>query len=81
VGTLSDTIEAAVEAERHGIIRVVSHRSGETCDAFLSHLAVGLRSKFIKAGVVGGERVAKANEMLRIYQNDKGLQLQEVEMD
>ncbi|MEM2238619.1 MAG: hypothetical protein QXR26_08560 [Candidatus Caldarchaeum sp.] len=81
VGTLSDTIEAAVEAERHGIIRVVSHRSGETCDAFLSHLAVGLRSKFIKAGVVGGERVAKANELLRIYHSDSGLQLQEVEMD
>lgn len=67
VGTISDTIEAAREAERHGIVQVVSHRSGETCDHFLAHLAVGLGSKFIKAGVVGGERVAKANELLRIW--------------
>jgi len=67
VGTLSDTVKAAVEAEKNGIVRVVSHRSGETCDSFLSHLAVGLGGKFIKAGVVGGERVAKANELIRIW--------------
>ncbi|MCX8201369.1 MAG: phosphopyruvate hydratase [Candidatus Caldarchaeum sp.] len=67
VGTITDTVEAAVEAERRGIVRVVSHRSGETCDDFLSHLAVGLGGKFIKAGVAGGERVAKANELLRIW--------------
>ncbi|MEM0439991.1 MAG: enolase C-terminal domain-like protein [Candidatus Caldarchaeum sp.] len=67
VGTISDTVNAAKEAEKHGIIRVVSHRSGETCDDFLAHLAVGLGGKFIKAGVVGGERMAKANELLRIW--------------
>ncbi len=67
VGTITDTIEAAVEAERYGISRVISHRSGETCDTFLSHLAVGLGGKFIKAGVIGGERVAKINELLRIW--------------
>jgi enolase len=67
VGTLSDTVAAAVEAERNRIVRVVSHRSGETCDGFLTHLAVGLGATFIKAGVFGGERVAKANELVRIY--------------
>ncbi|MEM0443209.1 MAG: enolase C-terminal domain-like protein [Candidatus Caldarchaeum sp.] len=72
VGCLSDTLEAAAEAERRGIVRVVSHRSGETCDAFLAHLAVGLGGKFIKAGVVGGERVAKANELLRIWRRHRG---------
>jgi enolase len=56
-----------VEAERNRIVRVVSHRSGETCDGFLTHLAVGLGATFIKAGVLGGERVAKANELVRIY--------------
>ncbi|MCS6768869.1 MAG: hypothetical protein NZ570_00315 [Candidatus Caldarchaeum sp.] len=71
VGCITDTVEAAVEAERHGIVRVVSHRSGETCDAFLSHLAVGLGGRFIKAGVVGGERVAKANEILRIWRKHR----------
>ncbi|MEM1946878.1 MAG: enolase C-terminal domain-like protein [Candidatus Caldarchaeum sp.] len=81
VGTVSDTIKAAVEAERHGIVRVVSHRSGETCDSFLSHLAIGLGGKFIKAGVVGGERVAKLNELLRIHQTDGSLHLQEVDLD
>ena len=79
VGTISDTVAAAVEAERNSIVRVVSHRSGETCDGFLAHLAVGLGATFIKAGVLGGERVAKANELVRIYgQHGESLLLAEV---
>lgn len=81
VGTITDTVEAAKEAEKRGIVRVVSHRSGETCDSFLTHLAIGLGGKFIKAGVAGGERVAKANELLRIWYKAGGsISLQEADM-
>ena len=68
VGTLSDTFAAVKEAEKNNIVKVVSHRSGETCSGFLSHLAVGLGADLIKSGVVGGERIAKANELLRIWE-------------
>ncbi|HIQ29303.1 MAG TPA: phosphopyruvate hydratase [Candidatus Caldiarchaeum subterraneum] len=71
VGTLTDTFAAAREAERSNIVKVVSHRSGETCSVFLSHLAVGLGAELIKSGVVGGERIAKANELLRIWEGEK----------
>jgi len=53
-------------AKSEGYLPVASHRSGETCDTYLSHLAVGFGCPIIKAGVVGGERVAKVNELLRI---------------
>ncbi|MGC8675891.1 MAG: phosphopyruvate hydratase [Candidatus Micrarchaeia archaeon] len=66
VGTLSDVIETAELAHKHGISTVVSHRSGETTDAFMAHLGVALGSEFIKCGVLGGERIAKINELARI---------------
>ncbi len=72
VGTLTDTFAAVKEAERNNIVKVVSHRSGETCSGFLSHLAVGLGAELIKSGVVGGERIAKANELLRIWEASDG---------
>ena len=54
-------------AERHGWATMVSHRSGETNDASIAHLAVGAGADQIKAGAPGrGERVAKYNELLRI---------------
>jgi len=66
VGTLTDAWEAIKLARSHGYVTIVSHRSGETTDVKISHLAVGLRSPIIKCGVVGGGRVAKINELLRI---------------
>ncbi|MEM0455292.1 MAG: enolase, partial [Nitrososphaerota archaeon] len=45
---------------------VISHRSGETTDAYLSHFAVGTWCRLIKCGLIGGERMAKLNELLRI---------------
>jgi enolase len=45
---------------------VMSHRSGETTDATISHLAVGFGCEIIKSGTVGGERISKLNELLRI---------------
>ncbi|MEM4315356.1 MAG: enolase C-terminal domain-like protein [Nitrososphaerota archaeon] len=73
VGTLTTTLEAAREADRLNVVKVFSHRSGETCDPVLSHIAVGAGANLIKSGVVGGERVAKANELLRIWERSDGI--------
>ncbi|MCX8162743.1 MAG: enolase [Candidatus Bathyarchaeota archaeon] len=66
VGTLSDTIATVEYAHENLYTTIFSHRSGETESAVLSHLAVGLRCPFVKLGVVGGERIAKVNELIRI---------------
>jgi enolase len=66
VGTLSDTFKTAKEAESQGYTTITSHRSGETCEPLISHLAVALNSPIIKCGVLGGERVSKVNELIRI---------------
>ncbi len=65
VGTITDTIEFVKLAKRHNIVCVMSHRSGETEEIILSHLAVGLGCDFFKLGI-GGERAVKINEILRI---------------
>ncbi|MEM2727136.1 MAG: phosphopyruvate hydratase [Archaeoglobaceae archaeon] len=66
IGTLTDTFRAVKMAKDHGYSIVVSHRSGETEDNYLAHLAVAFNAKLIKTGVVGGERISKLNEMVRI---------------
>ncbi len=67
IGTVTETIEAIKIAKNSGWKVVVSHRSGETEDTFISHLAVGLLVGQIKAGAPQrGERIAKYNELLRI---------------
>jgi len=66
VGTLTDTFEAVRLAHRHGMETVMSHRSGETNDDTIAHLATALGCIFLKCGVVGGERTAKLNELIRI---------------
>jgi len=54
-------------AESKGYTSMVSHRSGETEDSFISHLVVGTSSGQIKTGAPArGERTAKYNELLRI---------------
>lgn len=67
IGTLSETIEAVKMAQGAGWRTVISHRSGETEDVALAHLAVGLNAGQIKTGSFSrGERMAKYNELLRI---------------
>jgi enolase len=67
IGTVSETIDAVDMARRVGWSVVVSHRSGETEDPFIAHLATALGSDFIKTGAPArGERIAKYNELLRI---------------
>lgn len=72
VGTITDASECAAEAASKGIVTVASHRSGETSDAHLSHLAVALGCKLVKSGTIGGERVSKANELIRISETFEG---------
>lgn len=69
IGTLTGAFEAVELALRHGFDPVVSHRSGETEDATIAHLAVATDAPFIKTGAVGGERTAKLNELIRIEDN------------
>lgn len=67
IGTLSETLHTMELAERSGYRRVISHRSGETEDSFISHLAVATNAGQMKTGAPArGERTAKYNQLLRI---------------
>ncbi len=67
IGTVSETEDAISLANNAGWSAVISHRSGETEDPFISHLATAFGADFIKTGAPArGERVAKYNELLRI---------------
>jgi enolase len=65
-GTLHDALEFANACAKNDIRIITSHRSGESIDSHISHIAVATGSKMIKTGVVGGERVSKLNELLRL---------------
>ncbi|MCW4046695.1 MAG: enolase [Candidatus Bathyarchaeota archaeon] len=66
IGTLTDAAETIETAQRNGYTCVMSHRSGDTCDWHIAHLAVAYRCPMIKTGVVEGARIAKLNELIRI---------------
>ena len=66
IGTLTDAAETIVNAQRHGYTTVMSHRSGDTCDWHIAHLAVAFKCPMIKTGIVEGSRIAKINELVRI---------------
>jgi enolase len=66
VGTLTDAWETIEMAKRNGYTPVMSHRSGDTCDWHIAHLAVAFRCPIIKTGVVEGTRIAKINELIRM---------------
>jgi enolase len=66
IGTLSETRAAVDLAHKAGFATVMSHRSGETTDDTIAHLAVAFGCLGIKTGAVGGERIAKLNELIRI---------------
>ena len=67
IGTLTETLEAVRLAQANGYRVVMSHRSGETCDSFISDLAVAVGAQYLKAGAPArGERVAKYNRLLKI---------------
>ncbi len=76
IGTLSETIDAVLTAKRAGYKTVMSHRSGETEDVSIAHLAVGLGTGQIKTGSLSrSERIAKYNELIRIAETNPRLRL------
>ncbi len=66
VGTLTETFATVDLARKEGLATVASHRSGEVPEGWLAHLAVASGSAGLKCGLLGGERVAKLNELLRV---------------
>jgi len=67
IGTLTETLETVNLARMAGYTTVISHRSGETEDAFIADFAVATRAGQIKTGApCRSERVAKYNQLLRI---------------
>lgn len=67
IGSLTEFLAVAAIAKKHDIKMIVSHRSGETNDTFISDLAVGIQSEYVKFGAPArGERVGKFNRLLAI---------------
>jgi enolase len=67
IGTVSETLHTMAAAEKASFASMVSHRSGETEDTFIAHLAVATNAGQIKTGAPArGERTAKYNQLLRI---------------
>ncbi len=66
IGTLTDTLATVDLARASGQATITSHRSGEVPEGWLAHVALGTGARGLKCGVVGGERVAKLNELLRL---------------
>ena len=70
IGTLTETLDAIELAKNNGYAAVVSHRSGETEDTFISDLVVGMNTGQIKTGSASRtDRVAKYNQLLRIEED------------
>ena len=71
VGDLTGSQEAADIATQNDFKIIVSHRSGETPTSHLAHIALALNAIMIKTGVMGGERVIKLNELIRLEEELK----------
>ena len=69
-GSLYDALEFANVANQNNVKLITSHRSGESTDSQISHIGIATGSKMLKVGVVGGERIAKLNELLRLSGHD-----------
>jgi enolase len=69
-GSLYDALEFARVATKNKIRLITSHRSGESTDYQISHIGIATGSKMLKVGVVGGERVAKLNELIRLSEHN-----------
>ncbi|MFP4539483.1 MAG: phosphopyruvate hydratase [Candidatus Paceibacterota bacterium] len=77
IGTVSETLEAIMTANSQNMVSIFAHRSGETEDTAIAHLAVASRVPLVKFGAPArGERVAKYNELFRI---EKDIEIREQE--
>ena len=76
IGSLTETIDAVLLAKKNGFNCIMSHRSGETEDTTIAHLAVGLGTGQIKTGSLSrSERICKYNELMRIAETNRTLGL------
>ena len=69
-GSLFDALEFAKVANDNSIKLITSHRSGESIDSHITHIGIGTNSKLLKIGIVGGERIAKLNELIGLSEHD-----------
>jgi len=69
-GSLYDALEFSEIATKNRIRLITSHRSGESTDYQISHIGIATGSKMLKVGVVGGERIAKLNELIRLSEHE-----------
>ena len=69
-GSLYDALEFAKEANTNNVRLITSHRSGESIDSHISHIGLATKSKMLKVGIIGGERIAKLNELVRLSEYD-----------
>ncbi|HUU48954.1 MAG TPA: enolase [Nitrosopumilaceae archaeon] len=69
-GSLYDALEFAEVANQNNVTLITSHRSGESTDSHITHIGLATKSKLLKVGIVGGERVSKLNELLRLSEHD-----------
>jgi enolase len=69
-GSLFEALEFAKECTKNDIKLITSHRSGESTDSHISQIAIATGSKMLKSGILGGERIAKLNELVRLTEYD-----------
>jgi enolase len=69
-GSLYEALDFAKECNKNNIKIITSHRSGESVDSHISHIAIATGSSMLKSGVLGGERIAKLNELVRLIEYD-----------
>jgi enolase len=69
-GSLYEALDFAKECNKNNIKIITSHRSGESVDSHISHIAIATSSRMLKSGVLGGERIAKLNELVRLIEYD-----------
>ncbi len=79
-GTVTKAMEVSDIARLKRMKRVVSHRSGETGDSFISDFSVAIGSEFIKCGVAGGERVEKLNRLMQIWNESDGSRMKKIKL-
>ena len=79
IGTITETLETINLAKENNFKTIISHRSGETLDTFISDFAVGLSLGQIKTGsITRGERIAKYNRLLLIEEQIKEKNIEKV---
>ena len=65
-GSLYDALQFANGCRNEGVGLITSHRSGESIDSHIAHISIATGSKMMKTGILGGERIAKLNELVRM---------------